>query len=131
MGINFNDLFTADILQELFPSERADEFFEALYGDVDEGVYDIALGFNGHSAETNTLEFSLNLSERPDKCLACNVTYGLPEVFSRHPIINVAGVVKKINELLGGKAKCGEWDLGSTRRISNKLYAVPLTIKLL
>ena len=128
--MDFSDIFTDDILKTLFPEDRANEFFDALYGDVEEGVYDITLAFNGHNSAENTLEFALNLTERPGKCLACNLTYGLPEVFSRHPIINIAGVVEKVGELLGDKASCGEWTLGSTQNISRQQYAVPLTIKL-
>ena len=130
MGNDFKNIFTDDLLNELFPAGRANEFFEALYGDVEEGVYDIALAFKGYNASANTLEFALNLSERPDKCLACHLTYGLPEVFSRHPIINISGVVENINNALGDQAECGEWSLGSTERISQKMYAVPLTINL-
>ncbi len=130
MSSDFNKIFTDETLKDLFPIDRANEFFDALYGDVEEGVYDITLGFNGHNTSENTLEFALNLSERPGKCLACNLTYGLPEVFSRHPIINVAGVVSKVDELLGDSASCGDWSLGSTQTISRTLYAVPLTIRL-
>lgn len=127
---NFKEIFTDDLLAELFPAGRTDEFFEALYGDIEEGVYDIRLAYEGHDPERKTLQFNLNLSERPGKCLACHLTQGLPEVFSRHPIINVAGIVAKIDKQLGGTASCTDWRLGSTRNISSKLYAVPLTIQL-
>ena len=126
----FEQIFTDDRLAQLFPKERTDEFFEALYGDVEEGVYDINLVYEGHDSEQNVLRFNLNLSERPGKCLACHLTQGLPEVFSRHPIINVAGIVAKVDELLGDQASCGEWSLGRTQSVSAKLYAVPLTIQL-
>ena len=127
---NYQEIFTDNTLQELFPASRANDFFDALYGDVEEGVYDISLSFAGHDQGNNTLHFNLNLTERPDKCLACHLTYGLPEVFSRHPIINIAGMVNRINELLGEKAACGEWHLEPTQTVSRKLYAVPLTISL-
>lgn len=130
MSVDFTDIFTDNVLGKIFPADRADEFFEALYGDIEEGVYDISLSFTGHNSSENTLEFALNLSERPGKCLACHLTYGLPEVFSRHPIINISGVVEKANELLGDKGECGEWELGSTQTISKTMYAVPLKIKL-
>ncbi len=126
----FQEIFTAKALNELFPTTRADDFFEALYGDVEEGVYDINLAYEGFSSTENTLQFLLNLSERPGKCLACHLTYGLPEVFSRHPIINVAGVVEEIDKLLGNQANCGAWRLEATRTISQNLYAVPLTIEI-
>lgn len=123
-------IFTEKVLENLFPAERANVFFEALYGDIEEGVYNISLAYEGFSSEKNTLQFLINLSERPGKCLACHLTYGLPEVFSRHPIINVAGVVKEIDALLGDQANCGNWHLEPTRTISSKLYAVPLIIEL-
>ena len=126
----FQEIFTTETLSDLFPTSRANDFFEALYGDVEEGVYDINLAYEGFSSAENTLQFLLNLSERPGKCLACHLTYGLPEVFSRHPIINVAGVVKEIDKLLGDQASCGTWQLEPTRTISGNLYAVPLTIEI-
>ena len=127
---NFKEIFTDSALQELFPADRADDFFGALYGDVEEGAYDISLSFAEHNQVSNSLHFNLNLTERPGKCLACHLTYGLPEVFSRHPIINIAGVVNSIDELLGEKASCGEWHLDPTQTVSRNLYAVPLTISL-
>ena len=126
----FQEIFTAETLSDLFPTTRANDFFEALYGDVEEGVYDIGLAYEGFSSAENTLQFLLNLSERPGKCLACHLTYGLPEVFSRHPIINVAGVVAEIDKLLGNQANCGAWRLEPTRTISQNLYEVPLTIEI-
>jgi hypothetical protein len=126
----FQEIFTDSVLNELFPSGRADDFFEALYGDVEEGSYDISLAYQGLSSDRKHLRFLLNLNERPGKCLACHLTHGLPEVFSRHPIINVGGVVKKIDEQLGDKASCGKWHLDSTETISRQLYAVPLIIEL-
>ena len=126
----YQEIFTDTVLNDLFPSERANDFFEALYGDIEEGSYDISLAYQGLSSDQKSLRFLLNLSERPGKCLACHLTHGLPEVFSRHPIINVGGVVKKIDEQLGDKASCGEWHLDSTQTISRQLYAVPLIIEL-
>ncbi len=128
---NFQEIFTDSILKELLPSERANDFFEALYGDIEEGSYDISLAYNGLSSDQKSLQFLLNLSERPGKCLACHLTHGLPEVFTRHPIINIAGMVAKIDAQLGDKASCGEWHLGSTQTISRQLYAVPLIIELI
>ena len=119
--------FDPQTLKEILPPERTDEFFEALYGDVNEGVYDIRLAF--HGANDSTLDFSLDLHERPGKCLACHLTYGLPEVFSRHPVINVAGIVKEIEARLEGK-KCRDWQLGATSPVDRKLYRIPLRITL-
>ncbi|MBU4504034.1 MAG: pancreas/duodenum homeobox protein 1, partial [Proteobacteria bacterium] len=70
------DIFTYDVLKKLFPEERADMFFDALLGDVNEGAYDISLAFNGHN--DGELQFELQLRPRPGRCLACNLTYGLP-----------------------------------------------------
>ena len=97
---DFKELFTAEVLAELFPETRTNDFFEALFGDTEEGAYDISLHFAGQTQEMLNFEFRLN--QRPGRCLACNLTYGLPEVFTRHPIINVKGLVKKIEEKLDG-----------------------------
>lgn len=126
----YQEIFTDSVLSSMFSSERANDFFDALYGDIEEGAYDISLAFEGFIPAQNSLQFMLNLTERPGKCLACHLTHGLPEVFSRHPIINIAGLVKLIDEQLGDTASCGEWHLDSTKTISSKLYAVPLLIKL-
>lgn len=120
--------FTQEKLDELFPKNRADEFFEAMFGDVSEGAYDIELVFS--SAVSNRLEFEFHLKQRPGKCLVCNLTYGLPDVFTRHPIINISGLVKEIDTLLNGKAACKAWQIGHTREISSDLHVVPLTISL-
>ena len=44
---NIDQLFTEKVLKQLFPAERADAFFEALYGDASEGAYDIVVLFSG------------------------------------------------------------------------------------
>jgi len=122
------DLFSTEALRTLFPAERADQFFEALFGDAEEGAYDISLAFAGQSG--NTLNFTLELHERPGRCLACNLTYGLPEVFGRHPVINIKGLVEEINTLLAGKATCTGWKLGATHSVSKKLHTIPLTVSI-
>jgi hypothetical protein len=127
---NIQNLFTTEILNDLLPSDRADAFFEALYGDIDEGAYDISLSFSSYNAEKNILNFELQLAERPGKCLACNLTYGLPEVFSRHPLINIKGMVEKIESMLNGQIKCLDWQLGSTQTTEANLHTIPLTIYL-
>ncbi len=130
MSGNYSELFSGDLLSKLFPSSRADDFFDALFGDSSEGAYDISLAFGQHNPETNSLHFELRLTERPGKCLGCNLTYGLPEVFSRHPVINIKGLVQEIDKLLEGRARCGEWQLGSTVSASKKMYYIPLIVKL-
>ncbi len=124
------DIFSGDVLQEIFPPERADEFFEALFGDASEGAYDIALRFGEYDAGANRLVFYLDLLERPGCCLVCNLTYGLPEVFSRHPIININGLVADIEKKLDGRATCADWSLGTTTQQQKNLHSIPLYITL-
>ncbi len=124
----FAALFTPEKLQELFPAERADRFFDALLGDAKEGAYDIRLAYNGF--QEGQLRFALELHQRPRKCLACNLTYGLPTVFSRHPIIDIKGLVAAISGLLDGQGRCKGWKLGATVEKSRQLHVVPLLIAL-
>ena len=124
----FETIFTPDTLQRLFPKERADEFFDALFGDADEGAYDISLAYRG--TERNTLVMDLLLHERPGRCLACNLTQGLPQVFSRHPVINISGLVKEIDSLLGDAISCKEWKIGYTEQRSRSLHVIPIKITL-
>ena len=119
-------LFNEDTLDALFPADRADQFFDALLGDADEGAYDIRLRFKEY--KSNQLFFDMELHQRPGKCLVCNLTYGLPNVFARHPIINVKGVVDEINKLMDGHGRCTGWTLGNTNEISRQLHVVPLVI---
>lgn len=126
--VDFKELFTAEVLTELFPENRTNDFFEALFGDTEEGAYNISLQFAGQGQDR--LDFEFHLNQRPGQCLACNLTYGLPEVFSRHPIINVKGVVAKIEEKLGGGIRCSAWELGATREHSRERHTIPLTITL-
>jgi hypothetical protein len=104
----FDTLFTPDRLEGLFPADRADQFFEALFGDASEGAYDIELRYDGF--RDNQLQFAFHLTERPGKCLSCSLTYGLPHVFSRHPVIGVAGLVRDIDATVGRYPSL--WDVG-------------------
>ena len=122
----FDTLFDKETCKNLMPPERSDEFFEALFGDAEEGAYDIELQYRDTTRDKIT--FELLLHERPGHCLACNLTQGLPQVFSRHPLINMAGLVKKIDEILGNQATTGEWELGFTEHRSNSLHVIPLTV---
>lgn len=119
-----------ETLAELFPSSRSNDFFEALFGDAEEGAYDIALRYSGFSAEEKRLIFFLDLHERPGKCLACNLTYGLPEVFSRHPVVNIKGLVEDIVQLLGPDVSVKKWQLGTTSQEENSRHCIPLDIDL-
>ncbi len=125
---SMQEIFTKDALLQLFPAQRTADFFEALFGDAKEGAYDIALTFKGQ--DNGGLHFSLDLHERPGCCLACNLTSGLPEVFSRHKVINIAGLVADIEKKLEGRAKCGDWKLGRTQQVSKSLHCIPLQISL-
>lgn len=122
----FKDIFNDETLNRLLPESRSDEFFEALYGDAEEGAYDIRLAFV--KADEKNLEFELQLHQRPGKCLACNLTYGLPEVFKRHPLINLNGIVKEIENLAGGELKIAEWKLGRTKERTRQLHTLPLIL---
>ncbi len=121
-------LLNKDKLNEIFPKNRADEFFEALFGDAEEGAFDIELGYRNSNGKSLTME--LVLQQRPGRCLACNLTHGLPQVFSRHPIININGLVQQIDTLLGDTAKCGGWSLGHTEQQTRSTHTIPLTIEL-
>ena len=123
----FDTLFTPDRLEGLFPADRVDQFFEALFGDAGEGAYDIELHYDGF--RDNQLQFAFHLTERPGKCLSCSLTYGLPHVFSRHPVIGVADLVSGIDALLDGTHRCGTWEMGRTQEIDRRKHVVPLSIK--
>ncbi|NDV19601.1 pancreas/duodenum homeobox protein 1 [Pseudodesulfovibrio sp. JC047] len=121
----YGDIFTDDLLLTIFPAERTDAFFEALFGEAEEGSYDIGLGYVGEN--DSGLEFEMQLKQRPGKCLACNLTFGLPEVFARHPIINMQGVADAVAQAIGQKT--ASWTLGATRQVSRELSVIPLTIQ--
>lgn len=125
-----NNFFTDAALAELFPPERSNNFFEALFGDAAEGAYDIKLRFSGYDETNSTLLFNLDLHERPGSCLVCSLTYGLPEVFSRHPVINIKGLVQEIGNRLEGRAACIDWKLGSTNQHEKSLHTIPLIISI-
>ena len=118
-------VFTKQFLEDLLPLSLSDQFFEALYGEASEGAYDIGLEFV--SADNEQIVLSFNLIQRPDKCLVCSLTYGLPNVFSRHPLINIGNMVKKI-EQEGIKVK--EWRLGRTQEIRQDLHKIPFYLDL-
>lgn len=123
-------LFPDEVLAELFPPQRTNDFFEALFGDAAEGAYDITFRYYGYDKNTRALQFNLDLHERPGCCLVCSLTHGLPEVFSRHPVINVKGLVSAIGKRLEGVAVCTEWKLGRTIQQEKSRHVIPLTITL-
>ncbi len=123
---NCDNVFNENQMKRIFPESVADIFFDALLGDSSEGAYDIDLVFDREYEEQLLFEF--RLSKRPGKCLRCKLTYGLPEVFSRHPVINIKEVVRKIGELLDGKGEVHRWELGKTREIDESLHIIPLSV---
>ena len=120
--------FTQDALDRIFPPDRANRFFEALLGDAEEGAYDIRLVFSGEA--NDQIGFEFQLKQRAGKCLACNLTYGLPDVFMRHRVIDVAGVVRQIDSMMSNGKKCADWNLGRTHEVSRELHVIPLTVHL-
>ena len=64
------EIFTRETLDKILPPQLSDGFFEAMYGDAAEGAYDIQLTFIGYEPDRKTLEFEIQLHERPGKCLA-------------------------------------------------------------
>lgn len=126
MATDASAIFTNDWTSSVFPPERTDEFFEALFGGAEEGAYDISLRFVEQRG--NVYEFAFHLSQRPGRCLACNLTYGLPQVFARHPILNVKGVAEAVAAALGKAPADVSWKLSSTREISSALHVLPLLI---
>jgi hypothetical protein len=124
----FASLFSQQTCATLLPAQTADDFFEALFGDASEGSYDLELLYGGSDGQI--LRFDILLKQRPGHCLACNLTYGLPQVFSRHPVINIAGIVEQVDTLLQDRGSVGDWKLGSTRELGQSTHAIPLTIEL-
>ena len=130
MTTSYEAIFTPEILAQMLPATRSDEFFEALFGDPEEGAYDIRLAFAGHPRPATYL-FELRLIQRPGKCLVCNLTHGLPEVFSRHPVINLKGLTAAIATRLGLAPERASAQLKATREVSRELHIVPLVIEVL
>ena len=120
-------VFTREKLDELFPLERSDDFFDALYGDAAEGTYDICLVFR--AAEAQILHFAFELRRRPGKCLVCSLTYGLPQVFMRHPLINLKGLAGELAGLVGWSGEELNVQLGRTEESSSELHVIPLRIQ--
>lgn len=123
---NQQSLFTPEKLASLFPLERSDAFFDALYGDAEEAAFTIRLDFA--KADADRLHFQFRLEERPGKCLACNLTYGLPSVFARHPVINLRGLTNAIALALDIPVDRLRGELGKTIVHSAKLHLIPLAI---
>ncbi|MFZ5570570.1 MAG: pancreas/duodenum homeobox protein 1 [Thermodesulfobacteriota bacterium] len=126
--VDYHAVFNPGQLSDLFPRQRTDRFFEALYGDAGEGAYDIVLVFREFNQ--GRLHFEFHLKRRGGKCLACNLTYGLPAVFLRHPVIDLKGLVNDICKLADANGHCADFQLGATREVSPSLHIVPLSIQI-
>jgi hypothetical protein len=124
---HFYTIFAPEQLERIFPPERSSGFFEALYGDDKDAAFDIKFSFSGGHADQ--LHFQFLLEQRPGKCLACNLTYGLPGVFVRHPVINLRGIIDDIAQRLDLPASRLLWDLGKTESRRSDQHAIPLTIR--
>ncbi len=119
-----------EFLDELFPPERADEFFNALYGGAETGAFDISLRYNDFNKQQGILYLHFLLTERPGKCMACSLTAGLPPVFQRHPVINLKGMIRKIEEKLSPEWSVKDWSIGSTTVLGPETNAIPLMLYL-
>jgi hypothetical protein len=128
MSVKAADVFTTEWAGTVFPPERTNDFFEALFGGAEEGAYDISLRFMAERG--NSYEFAFVLTQRPGKCLACNLTYGFPQVFTRHPVLNVKGVAEAVAVALGKGPSGVTWRLGNTRDESSAHHYIPLTVTL-
>jgi hypothetical protein len=117
---------TQEQFDTLFPSERTNEFFEALFGDADEGAYNIRIEPNTESETRVDCMFALH--QRPGKCLVCQLTHGLPHVFERHPLINAAGLAKEIAILKGWDPESVKWTIGETIQHSRALLTIPFAV---
>ena len=124
---SYEEIFTPECLNEVFPPERTDRFFEALFGYAEDGAYDIRMSLL--SASDRKLDFLFELHQRGDACLACNLTHGLPAVFLRHPVIDIKGVTAELARRAGWPDGSWEWNLGSTDEISRALHVIPLTLR--
>ncbi|WP_298066852.1 pancreas/duodenum homeobox protein 1 [uncultured Mailhella sp.] len=120
------EIFSPACLNEVFPPERTDQFFEALFGDAEDGAYDIRLSLLSGNADT--LKFLFELHQRGHACLACNLTHGLPAVFLRHPVINIRGVTAELARRVGWEDGTWTWSLGDTEEVSTALHVIPLVL---
>jgi len=121
-----HEIFSPEWLDRHFSTQRSTDFFEALYGNADDAAFDIKLAFIG--AVEEQLNFEFRLIQRPEKCLACNLTYGLPNVFTRHPVINIPGLVADVALALDVPADRLQWKLGLTEAGRSDLHTIPLTL---
>ena len=122
------DVFTPECLTDLFPPQRTDEFFDALFGDAEEGAYDIRLTLDPEESGDGELHFYFELHQRTGRCLVCSLTYGLPQVFERHPVIILKGLVGDIAGHAGWDADEVWWRIGTTESLSSAFHRIPLVL---
>jgi len=125
--MDLEHLFDEKTLEELLPREQVEAFFEAFYFG-EEPAYDLSLGFRG--VRGNLLLLELQLKARPNQCLACNLTWGLPGVMERHPMLNLEGVVRRLESKLPEGMKVASWELGATEQKNPDLHVIPFLIRL-
>lgn len=113
-------------LDEIFPPERTDAFFDALFGGAEEGAYDIRLV--PLDVKDGEARLAFELRRRPGKCLKCSLTYGLPQVFRRHPVLDVAGVARAVAGRLGWRGE-PVWELGPTEEIDAETHLIPFMLR--
>ena len=126
MAKDFSALFSSEFMAHVFPPERTDAFFEAMFGDPKEGAYDIRLSFL--SGSDDMLNFIFELHQRGNACLACNLTHGLPYVFKRHPVINVKAISEELADRAGWDKGKWDWQIDDTEEISHALHIIPLKL---
>ena len=117
---------TQSQLDALFPPEKSDAFFDALYGEAEEGAYTIRLEYQSETPTQLNCVFALH--RRPGQCLVCQLTHGLPNVFRRHPVINAAGIARSLAELAGWNPDVIHWEIGETIQKSSSLHLIPFTV---
>lgn len=118
--------FDREQLDKMFPASKTDDFFEAIYGGAEDGAYDIVL--TSHEITDDKADMAFELRRRKGQCLKCSLTYGLPEVFKRHPLLNIEGLAKEIGKTLGWE-KTPAWTLYPVEEISEDLHIIPFELK--
>lgn len=113
-------------LDEIFPRKRADEFFDAIYGGAEDGAYDIILRSLSESPDEANLEF--RLIRRPNQCLKCSLTYGLPDVFKRHPVIDLRGVAEAVAKKMNWQGDIA-WEVMPVVEKSEDEHVIPFNVR--
>ena len=75
-------VLTKENLEKIFPRQRANDFFEALFGDADEGAYDIELAYREHNGSTLVMDLLLR------RLLDLGIRLARPGEFSERAFLN-------------------------------------------